>query len=109
MVGRAIAERTSPTDVHPAMSMQDGRFVDTVPGSDSEKARIAAQIRGHCETKIPGYTGFVPRIKSETVCGASFNQSNLLASKLAEDRVFNPERHVSVFSVMEKPPEKHLR
>jgi len=123
MAGRAIAERSGlPEPASPVMA-EDGasrsRFAEHfharnvgVPDGQQpspEKMRLAYSIREHCDRQIPGYSGHVPRIHGESICGATARSANLLAAEMAEDKIFNPERHARACCAPQAPAGRKLR
>lgn len=86
MAGRAIAERG------PQLSSLGGYDRQESSGVDAD-ARLAASIRDHCSSKIPGYTGHIPRIKGESIYGSTPSKLNIIAADYCEDRILNPEDH----------------
>lgn len=96
MAGRTIAERAprlpeqpSSPGVGPGGDRLSDRYQKerTAEGD----ARLASHLRDHCTTKIPGYTGHIPRVKGDTIYGAGSSRLNLLAADLCEDQIFNPD------------------
>jgi len=110
MAGRAIAERSPLMDApsQDAMSRQMPRSLqDGEP--HPEQVRLASHIREHCERHIPGYSGHVPRVHSDSICGATFRHQNFLAADLAQDKIFNPERHIRDHCAPQAPGARRLR
>lgn len=107
MAGRAIAERTPMSDPLPPVAMEDYHGQNLTDGPERE--RLARDIRMHCAKQIPGYMGFVPRIKGESIYGTTARQANLLAADFCEDRIYNPENHGPSCCGPQKPKPLRLR
>lgn len=128
MAGRAIAERHGAPPASESQqqqglaqtqdpSMSRSRLVEEYHARSMaegfqlcpNKLRVADTMRGHCERQIPGYSGHVPRLHGESVCGATSAAANLLAANLAEDKIFNPENHARTCLAPQAPPARKLR
>lgn len=121
MAGRAIAERSALPDPPSRLTLEDvaprSRLTEhyharkLAEGAEPsyEKMQLAMSMREHCERQIPGYTGHVPRVFGESVCGATSRNANLLAAELSEDKIFNPENHHNVCNAPQAPPARKLR
>lgn len=121
LAGRAIAERGGgPSESMPRPHPEDGlsrsRIVEYFQGRtfhegepSQEQVKVAVGVREHCARPIPGYSGHVPRVKGDSVCGATARAANLIAADLAEDRIFNPEAHIRAHCAPQAPGSRKLR
>lgn len=109
MAGRAIAERGGVLLESEASEHWRARHVALEGEASSEQIRLASHLREHCERHIPGYSGHVPRVHADSICGAGFRARNLLAADIAEDRVFHPERHIRDHCAPQAPCARKLR
>lgn len=120
MAGRAIAERAGQAlpEPLPPVTMKDelsrSRIMEFYHGQNlavggTEKDKLAHDIREHCAKQIPGYMGFVPRIKGDSIFGATARQANLVAADLCEDRIYNPEDHARSSCAPQVAPPRRLR
>jgi hypothetical protein len=78
-------------------------------GVTPERSRLVGHLRDHCSGKIPGYTGFIPRVHGESIYGARGAEANRLAADLCEDRVFNPSDHGKACCAPQFPQQRKLR
>lgn len=116
MAGRAIAERTAPPDVLPPVTQQDdlqrsrlNEYFLTQKNAD-KPGKLAADLRDHCAKQIPGYMGFIPRVKAESIYGSTVRGVNLIAADFCEDRIFNREAHGDMCNAPPQVPRaKQLR
>jgi hypothetical protein len=123
LAGRAIAERglrKDPLDSAPGVTVDDGlertRIVDYYQelnhdqnGLTHERSRLVDHLRGHCSGKIPGYTGFIPRVHGESMYGARAAEINRIASDICEDRIVNPADHGRRCCAPQFPEPRKLR
>lgn len=103
MAGRAIAERSSALPgaaTAAAVAQQDVAV---------ERDRLAANMREHCSSKIPGYTGHIPRVKGESVYGTTFTNAGSVAADLCEDRIFEPEAHAQMYYAPQVGGQQQMR
>ncbi|CAE8610780.1 unnamed protein product [Polarella glacialis] len=95
MAGRAIAER-APMNFEPlpAVTQQDdvqrARLAEYYhSGHRAERSevhvKLATELREHCSKSIPGYMGYIPRVKSDSIYGARPKDINRIAADLMED------------------------
>jgi len=121
MAGRAIAERNPLPPPKRPVGMQENlphdRLVDCHHARNSaqtadfrdDRAKLAAGIREHCSRQIPGYTGHIPRVNSESIYGATARSANLIAADHCDDRIFHPEEHARRFCEPQGPGPRQLR
>mmetsp|Transcript_25767 Transcript_25767/g.41296 ORF Transcript_25767/g.41296 Transcript_25767/m.41296 type:complete len:300 (+) Transcript_25767:107-1006(+) len=119
MAGRAIAER-APMNFEPlpAVTQQDdvqrARLAEYYhSGHRAERSevhvKLATELREHCSKSIPGYMGYIPRVKSDSIYGARPKDINRIAADLMEDRIFNPENHGHTSCAPQAPGPRQLR
>jgi len=118
LAGRAIAERAPLPDPPPAVTQQDemsrSRLLEHFHAENSMerpeyRAKHVARLRDHCEKQIPGYMGHVPRVKGESICGATARGTNNLAAEYVEDRIYNPQNHINMCCQPQVPLARKLR
>lgn len=118
LAGRAIAERAPLAEPFPAVTMQEdmqrSRLAEHFHTENrmerpEYQAKHAARLRDHCEKQIPGYMGHVPRVKGESIFGATARGANNLAADYAEDRIYNPQNHINMCSAPQGPLPRKLR
>jgi hypothetical protein len=78
-------------------------------GFTMERSRLAGHLRGHCEGKIPGYMGFIPRVHGESIFGAGSTAINKMAADICEDHTYNPTDHGKRCSAPQFPDARRLR
>merc|ERR1719313_38674 len=78
-------------------------------GVTPERVRLANHLRSHCAGKIPGYTGFIPRVHGESLFGAGAADIKKMAADYCEDRVFNPADHGKKCAQPQVPDARRLR
>lgn len=103
MAGRAIAERQPPLDELEPTSGRSGM------NEAHETIRVASHLREHCSSKIPGYSGHIPRKHGESLFGATMQATNLIAADMCEDRAMNPDRHFHGHCAPQFPRMRSLR
>mmetsp|Transcript_9264 Transcript_9264/g.13681 ORF Transcript_9264/g.13681 Transcript_9264/m.13681 type:complete len:294 (-) Transcript_9264:317-1198(-) len=111
LAGRTIAARSSPGEIPPEEpAAGHWRSRNVAEGTESpEQVRLAAHIREHCARHIPGYSGHIPHVHGDNICGATFNARNLLAADMAKDKIYHPERHLSDHCAPQAPCPRKLR
>lgn len=110
MAGRAIAERRPMQDLAPVKN--DDFWRDRVTeenGVTEARSRVVSHLRGHCEGKIPGYTGFIPRVHGESIFGAKAADVNKMAADYCEDHAYNPTDHGKKCCAPQFPDKRKLR
>jgi len=101
MCARAINERRPPETEHLKKTVQDdvlrerlvAHFHETNKNDMAENSRLVDNYKKHCSTKIPGYTGHIPRKDGESVFGATACRANLVCQEIAVDKLENPSDH----------------
>lgn len=96
MAGRAIAERS-------------GALPGAATVAAVERERLAANMREHCSTKIPGYMGHIPRMKGESIYGTTVTNAGRVAADLCEDRVLDPEGHAQMYYAPQVGGQQQMR
>lgn len=116
LAGRAIAERKPGGDVipdAPLVQYGGGNCVRAALGDENgvseERSRLVDHLRGHCGGKIPGYMGFIPRVRGESIFGAKATDINKMAADYCEDRAFNPTDHGKKCCAPQFPEPRKLR
>jgi hypothetical protein len=120
LAGRAIAERSKMKDPAATVTVQDGkdrtRIVDYYQelnhdqnGLTPERSRLVGHLHEHCSGKIPGYTGFIPRVRGESMYGARGAEINRIAAEICEDRIVNPSDHGRRCCAPQFPEPRKLR
>lgn len=120
MAGRAIAERQKMPEPAPAITIEDNMdrsrivsyYQDVQHGQNGltpDRARLVDHLQDHCSGKIPGYTGFIPRVHGESIYGARASEVNKIASTMCEDRVLNPHDHGTRCCAPQFPAPRKLR
>lgn len=112
LAARALAEQ--PSRCPP---LCDSPIPDlTLPGprgfkdkDDWEHADLIDHLRNHCSGKIPGYTGFIPRVHSDTIFGATAANINRIAADMNEDRVLYPSDAGKRCHAAQVPDKRKLR
>jgi len=114
LAGRAIAERGLLQDR--LLGSDGNRSADQYlelrhdeNGVTPHRERVANHLRSHCGGKIPGYTGFIPRIHGESIFGAGHVAVNQMAADFCEDRAFNPSDHGKKCCAPQFPDKRRLR
>lgn len=117
MAGRAIVERSQAQELAAsgANDMQRSHaeeayahFEATGDPHPLDVQRVAA-ISDHLDSVIPGYTGHIPRVKGESIYGATFKARNQVSALLVQDRLFNPEEHARACCNPQVPAPRRLR
>merc|ERR1711865_950215 len=62
-------------------------------GITPARERLVGNLRSHCGGKIPGYSGFIPRVRGESIYGSGPTAINQMAANYCEDRAYNPTDH----------------
>lgn len=118
LAGRTIAERSQVQEQLAAGGAQDSaqrnladeaysHFSDG--GPHPMDVQRASAISDHLGAVIPGYTGHIPRVKGESIYGATFRARNQISAELVQDRIFNPEEHARSCCNPQAPPPRKLR
>jgi len=98
---RAIKERRPPESEILKKTVQDdekrdrlvNHFHESNRDDMAEKARLVEHYKKHCSTKIPGYTGHIPRKDGDSVFGATACRAHLVCQDIAVDKLENPYTH----------------
>lgn len=122
LAGRAIAERAPMPSPLPSVSLEDqlarSRVVDHFQslnrgdgvegGFTEEREKLAKDIREHLTKQIPGYMGYVPRVKAESIFGTTFRRTNESAAEYCEERILHPDVQSMRFTAPQVP-QKRIR
>jgi len=88
----------------------------TLPGprgfkdkDNQEHADLVDHLRNHCSGHLPGYAGFIPRVHSETIFGATAANINRIAADMNEDRVLYPSDEGRRCHAVQVPDKRKLR
>lgn len=116
MAGRAIAERAQmqligeePPAVPASALHHDPDLGRDESGVTPARERLVYHLRNHCEGKIPGYSGFIPRVHGESMFGANTTAINRLAADYCEDLAYNPSDHGKKCCAPQLPDARKLR
>lgn len=103
MCARAIQERRPPETESMKLTVQDNaprdrmvkHFHENNKNDPAENRRLAENYKKHCSTKIPGYTGHIPRKDGDSVFGATACRAHQVCMDIAVDKLENPYDHIT--------------